>query len=351
MEEVLVKRSELGTSKRNSKAAGNLSAGEVRVQIEKIGLSSNNVSYASAGDFLGYWLHFSYDSEWGVVHVWVFAKLIESQCPDVFLGERIFGFLPMASEAVFKPSDISPLCFTDASEQRSGLHPWYTRLYRCGGDPVFSEENMNAQPLLWALFMTGWMMADELNGKVDTVFVSSASSKTAISLGWALKSLGAESVGITSSTNRSFVEGLDLYDQVVTYDELSNAKHGDRCAYVDIAGNAKVTSDMHVLLGDALVDSVLIGSTHQAPSAEQLPMPGTSPRFFFIPDVAEQKAEAMSFEAYHQAFAAAWSEFSAWSLGWLEFEQAVGAEAVEAGYLRNVNESIAPQTALMFSWS
>ena len=351
MAEVLVNRGDIAESKLSDLASRPLADGEIRTEVGTIGLSSNNVSYASAGDFLGYWAHFSHDDDWGVVPVWGFATVTESLCEDVKVGEQIFGFLPMASEAIFKPANVSALCFTDASDQRANLHPWYTRLYRCDQDPVFDESLVNAQPLLWALFMTGWMMADELEGNVDTVFVSSASSKTAISLGWALKALGIESVGITSASNKSFVDGLELYTRTTTYEDVDISGSGERCAYIDIAGNAKVTSDMHVLLGDKLVDSVLIGSTHRAPASEQLPMPGPGPRFFFIPDVAEQKAESMGFEAYHDSFAMAWREFANWSLDWLDFEHATGEQAIQAGYVKNVNESIAPQKALMFRWS
>lgn len=350
MEQVSVNRSDLASTQIGRSDSPVLQAGEVRVRVEKIGLSSNNISYAATGDALGYWAHFSKDPDWGSVPVWGFAAVTESQHESISVGERIFGFLPMASEAIFSPTNVTEVCFTDASNQRAALHPWYTRLYRCASDPVFSEENLDVQPTMWALFMTGWMMADELNGNVDTVVVSSASSKTALSLGWALKQLGLHSIGLTSKDNRDFVSGLGVYSEVVTYDQIDTMPADYRTAYVDIAGNAKVTSDAHVRLGESLSDSVLIGSTHRAPSAEPLPMPGPAPRFFFIPDVAEQKAQALSFERYHGDFAAAWKEFATWSAGWLEFERGNGAAAIEQGYLANLKGGISPTTAMTFVW-
>ena len=324
--------------------------GEIRVDVERFGLSSNNVSYAATGDMLGYWAHFSNQEDWGVVPVWGFAIVVESNTPDIAEGERIFGYMPMASQAIFRPTNISSLCFTDAVEARAGLHPWYTRLYRCPNDPAFIEDHMEIQQSLWALLMTGWMMAEELKGKVDCVYLSSASSKTAISLAWALKQSNTNTVGITSGANHSFVQSLNLYSEIINYDDITTSDQASHTAYVDLAGNAQVTSDIHVALGDKLVDSVLIGGTHRAPSAESLPMPGPAPRFFFIPDVAEEAATRDGFEHYHQNFAKNWQAFAKWSADWIEITHGVGADAVEEGYHACMNGDVSPNSILSFTW-
>ncbi|MEM7097601.1 MAG: DUF2855 family protein [Pseudomonadota bacterium] len=327
-----------------------LTDGEIRVEVEEFGLSSNNISYAATGDMLGYWAHFSTEDTWGVVPVWGFARVTESKCAQIAPGERIFGYLPMASQHIFKPSDVSALCFSDASPARAQLHPWYTRLYRCEHDPAFDSAQMAIQQSLWALFMTGWMMAQELKSSVDGVLLSSASSKTAISLAWALKQDDIYTVGFTSAGNKAFVESLDIYSQVLTYDNVQVPESISRAAYVDFAGNAQVTSDMHVVLDHRLVDSILIGGTHRAPSAEPLPMPGPAPRFFFIPDVAEAAANKIGFENYHDDFAKHFSDFVTWAAAWIEVDYAGGADAVEAGYAACSNGSVAPNKILSFTW-
>ncbi|MEM1232101.1 MAG: DUF2855 family protein, partial [Pseudomonadota bacterium] len=220
-------------------------------------------------------------------------------------------------------------------------------------DPAFAAEGMDAQQLLWALFMTGWMMAEDLADDLEAVYLSSASSKTALALAWALKHSGRsiKTVGLTSPGNRAFVEGLDVYSTVATYDDPQFDQAPANSAYVDFAGNGALTSQVHVALGDKLKDSVLIGATHRAPAGEPLPMPGPPPRFFFIPDVAETRAEALGFETYHAQFANAWQGFADWASGWLEIESAQGIAAIEAGYQSLITGGVSPRTGLVYQWS
>ncbi len=59
--------------------------------------------------------------------------------------------------------------------------------------------------------------------------LTSASSKTAISQAFQLKSRGkARVVGLTSARNKAFVEGLGYYDQVVTYDDVATSRSRHR---------------------------------------------------------------------------------------------------------------------------
>ncbi len=352
IKEVNVKRDALEQTRQVSLAASPLDDGQIRVEVESIGLSANNISYAATGDMLGYWAHFSHDETWGVLPVWGFGTVTESRSADIAVGERTFGFLPMASEVIFTPGDVTAFSFADQSAQRASMHPWYTRCYRCDADPAFDASRMDVQPILWALFMTGWMMAEQLSGEVERVYISSASSKTALSLAWALQQLGRDIdvVGITSAGNRQFVQARGVYTDLITYDDLNVGGSEGKAAYIDIAGNAAVTSAMHVALGDELIDSVLIGGTHRAPATSPLPMPGPAPRFFFIPDVAEEKSAENGFENYHRDFAEAWQVFAGWAAGWLVFQHGDGIEAIESGYHANLAGGIAPDVAMLYRW-
>ncbi|MEM9620474.1 MAG: DUF2855 family protein [Pseudomonadota bacterium] len=330
-----------------------LENGQVLLAVELFGLSANNISYADVGEMLGYWAYFPAAEGYGCVPVWGFAQVVESRHQDIQVGERVFGYLPMASHLVTTPTAINELCFSDNSAHRTGLHPWYNRYYRCAGDPLYANERSAAQCVLWALFMTGWMMADELVNNVDSVVISSASSKTALSLAWSLKHSGAELqvIGLTSPGNQEFVSGLGIYDNIRTYTELESLAGVGKTAFVDIAGNAAVTSAVHVALGTSLEDSVTIGATHRAPPGEALPMPGPQPRFFFIPDVAEERAAADGFTTYHGHFAKAWSDFAGWTEGWLTFPEGVGPDAIQSGYQKALSGRLTTDTAPVFSWS
>ncbi|MEM9173956.1 MAG: DUF2855 family protein [Myxococcota bacterium] len=350
--DILTARTDPGEIRRTTTPPPALEAGAIRVAVETFGLTANNISYAATGDALGYYAYFPAEEGWGRVPVWGFARVTETRCDGIPEGERIFGYLPLASEWVLRPVDAGPLCFSDATAHRTALHPWYNRYYRCAGDPLFSEDTAEVQPVLWALLMTGWRLAEELAPLVDEVFVSSASSKTALSLAWSLahRDGPARCVGITSEANRAFVESLGVYARVLTYDALASVEAADRVAYVDLAGNAAATSAAHVALGERLVDSVLVGATHRAPSAEPLPMPGPAPRFFFVPNVAEACAAEATLADYHAQFAGVWKPFAGWASGWLSLERGAGADAVEAAYRRVAAGDVPPQNAEVLSW-
>lgn len=352
-EKILVDKTDLESTKRLSVPVGDtLGEGEVLLKVAQFALTTNNVTYAFAGAGLGYWNFYPEPDPWGCVPVWGFATVIESQCPEVAVGEQVFGFLPTASHLVLKPTGVDDVAFFDSSDHRANLFTWYNRYFRCAADPVFQKDSADIQPVLWPLFMTGWMLAEKIGNAADTIYISSASSKTALSLAWSFKQRksNARSIGLTSKGNKSFVEGLGIYDEVQTYDDLQINPALKTAIFVNVAGNGKLCSDIHVALGDRLVQSVALGATHRAPDDGTLPMPGPAPELFFIPTVAEDRAADEGFETSHRKFANAWHAFTPWASGWLELQQARGIEEIEASYRRVLDAKVPPQQAIMCSW-
>ena len=354
LQEILVEKSELTNSKQQEiPDLPSIAAGEIRVEIKRFGLTTNNITYAVFGEMLNYWGYFPTEPGFGIVPVWGFGEVVASRNDTIGVGELIFGFLPMSSHVTLMPDAISDLCFSDAMPHRTGLHAWYNRYFRCGEDPVYSEATRDAQSVLWALFMTGWKLAEQLSAKSDALIISSASSKTAIATAWAMSRFNPDAriIGVTSDPNRAFVERLEVYTRVLAYEEIVFEDSFDQAAYVDVAGNASVTSAVHVALNDRLAQSVTLGTTHRAPPAGDLPMPGPAPRFFFIPTEAEADAASLGFEQAHSKFAMAWREFALWSANWLDLEFGSGIDAIEAGYLATLKGGLSPNSAKVFSWS
>ncbi len=350
---LLVNKSDLGATRLTSEPLPDaLVEGQVLVEVEQFGLTTNNITYAVFGDALAYWSYFPAEEGWGNVPVWGFGKVASSKNADIVVGERLFGYLPMSSHLTLTPSATTPLCFSDASAHRTALHPWYNRYYRCAADPLYSDDNASVQPILWALFMTGWMLAEQVADTVDTVYVTSASSKTALSFAWSMQHLSAKAkvIGITSPGNRAFVEKLGQYAEIQTYDDLHASPETKTAAFVDIAGNAVVRSAAHVMLGDRLSNSITIGATHRSAPDEALPMPGPEPQLFFIPSVAEERAAQEGFETTHQRFATAWGAFAPWAAQWLELDKGTGAAAIDAGYMKAFAGNMPPEQAMVFSW-
>ncbi|MEM6652102.1 MAG: DUF2855 family protein [Pseudomonadota bacterium] len=353
LQEILVKKSELTNSKqREMPGLLSLAAGEVCVEIKRFSLTTNNITYAVFGEMLNYWNYFPTEPGFGIVPVWGFGEVMASRSDTIAVGEILFGFLPMSSHVTLMPDAVSDLCFSDAMPHRTGLHPWYNRYFRCNGDPVYSEATRDAQSVLWALFMTGWKLAEQLSAKSDALILSSASSKTAIATAWAMARFNpdAKIIGVTSETNRAFVESLGVYTNVVSYDRIVFDDSFSQAAYVDVAGNAAVTSAIHVAINERLAHSVTLGSTHRAPPTADLPMPGPAPSFFFIPTEAEADAASLGFEQAHLKFAMAWRDYALWSTSWLDLETGSGIDAIEAGYLATLKGGLPPSSAKVFSW-
>ena len=61
MQELLIDRDNYRNTKIIETKSRPLVDGEVRVAIDKYGLTANNVSYAVSGDMIGYWKYYPVD--------------------------------------------------------------------------------------------------------------------------------------------------------------------------------------------------------------------------------------------------------------------------------------------------
>ena len=258
--------------------------GEVRVRIDRFGYSANNVTYAAAGDTLGYWKFFPTDDpEWGCVPVWGFADVEVSHHPDVREGERLFGYWPSATAFVIRPDRVSDASLRDATPHRAELPPAYNSYRRVA---TREREDEDRFMLLFPLYVTSWALADALAAAdfhgARRVVVVSASSKTAIGLAFALRGR-TRVVALTSPGNVAFVDGLGLYDETVSYDALDALDPDVPTAIVDMSGNADTIGRLHRHLGDAMRQTLDVGLTHwEAPrrSDDRIKERST---FFFAP--------------------------------------------------------------------
>ena len=121
----LVDRDDYRTTRVAEFAPAPLDEGEVRLRVDAFGFTANNITYAAAGDMIGYWTFFPApdtgdDVNWGRVPVWGFADVVESRCDGVSEGERLFGYLPMSTELVILPTHVSTGSLTDGAAHRVG---------------------------------------------------------------------------------------------------------------------------------------------------------------------------------------------------------------------------------------
>ncbi|MGB3733497.1 MAG: DUF2855 family protein, partial [Ilumatobacter sp.] len=101
-----VHRTEIGRTRLvRDDADGAVEDGQVRLGIDRVAITANNITYAVFGDMLGYWDFFpTGDDEWGRVPAMGWATVVESRSDAIAVGGRYYGWYPMASHAVFTPA-------------------------------------------------------------------------------------------------------------------------------------------------------------------------------------------------------------------------------------------------------
>lgn len=310
-----------------------LKDGEVRLAIRRFALTSNNITYAAFGDVMGYWKFFSGTDGTGRLPVWGFAEVAETRVDDLPVGERIYGYFPAASELVVQPERISEGAFVDASAHRQDLPAAYNRYMRVAGDPGYDEaleaEQMVLQPLFITSFLLDLFLRDTGFFETDGLSLTSASSKTAISLAWLLardKPAGLQVEALTSPGNVGFVKSLNLYDAVVPYPEIENLPVEPPRLIIDFAGSADLNTALHTRLAETLRGNIRIGGAHWDDSIPARDLPGPRPEFFFAPDHVKARLEDWGPKEFARRYGDAWLGFAKASGEYFSYDSRSGSK-------------------------
>jgi hypothetical protein len=350
MTDFLVKRDDLHQCRLVESAPSEPGPGQALLKVETFGLTANNVTYAVFGEAMSYWDFFPCEDGWGRVPMWGFATVELSEVEGLEVGTRLFGYLPPSSYLLVTPVAAHDGSFVDGSPHRAALPSVYHRYLATDADPFYRADTEAMQMLLRPLFFTSFMIDDQLADDGLTakgpIVCSSASSKTALAAAHPLsRRPEARLIGLTSARNREFVEGLGIYQQVVSYEEIETLERG-AATFVDFAGDAEVRHAVHSHYGDELLASVAVGMTHweaMTPSAAELP--GPTPSFFFAPDRIVKRGQDWGRDALEQRVVEAWHPFCEWSAGWLETIPGEGFEGVLDAYLDVLDGGVPPDKA------
>ncbi|MFW2380167.1 MAG: DUF2855 family protein, partial [Acidimicrobiales bacterium] len=313
---VEVRKAELHDARVTTQERSPLSAGQARLAVDSFGITANNITYAVFGDMMSYWNFFPAPSgdDFGIVPVWGFATVAETAIDGLEQGERIYGYFPMGDELVVQPERMTPASFTDATVHRAELPVIYNNYTRCAGDPSYDPRAEDAQMLLQPLFFTSFLIDDFLADAdffgATQVIATSASSKTGFGTAHLLHQReGISVIGLTSESNRRFVEELGCYHSVFSYDEIGSLPGGP-AVLIDFAGNQNVVRAVHEHYGDDLEHSAVIGGTHwDADRLEPAPMPGPSQEFFFAPTRVQVRAKDWGMAELQTRLAEKWAGF------------------------------------------
>ncbi len=334
-----------------------LAEGQIRLVVERFAFTSNNISYAVAGDMLDYWGFFPAEAPWGRIPAIGLGSVVESANPGIAVGGRYFGFFPMGSELVIDAQPRGARGFRDIGHHRANHATTYTDFNDISADPNFDFDHLDEYLLLWGMFMTSFLVDDQLSDRgfegATSVIVTSASSKTSISLASCLAARdGIAAVGLTSARNREFVESLGLYDQVVTYDEVDQLDAGVTSGVVDMAGNAKVRAAIHQHFADNLAFSTSVGATHWEEGAgDSDPLPGPTPEFFFAPGQVAKRVEDWGADELQSRIDQAYRSMLEDSGHWLTVEHRLGPDGIEATYRDLLEGRADPSSGFICSMS
>ncbi|KAE8378557.1 hypothetical protein BDV26DRAFT_280962 [Aspergillus bertholletiae] len=201
-------------------ATRQLPPSSVRVRPLLLTLSSNNLSYARAGDFLRWWHTYPVPSEapapyndqsaWGIVPAWGYARVLDSTT-DIAPGSTLWGFWPtsgLPTELTLIPGEPRGHWF-EVSEHRKDLMTYYNRYEVVSED---DRDTMAWTTAIRAIWAAGYLLSEYVfSPKGTTTPVHPAGA--AAGLSWTtedadLSSAVVVNLAASTKTARSFTYNL-----------------------------------------------------------------------------------------------------------------------------------------------
>lgn len=333
---------------------------QIEVAITSYAMTANNITYAALGkpmglfgNHQGYWDFFSAADGTGHLPVWGFATVTASNAPDIAIGDEFYGYYPMASRAVLTVGKSGPGGFTDATAHRTTLPPIYNHYQRVTALGEYRTEHRDLWPIFRPLFLTGWLIADQLEDESDygaqQILVASASSKTAIGLGFVQGQRGpqAAAIGLTSAANVADLARRRIYAAVMAYDDIALLDPDVPSVLVDMAGNGAVTAAVHQHFGDALKASIIVGKSHWDAAPGAAALPGPQRQGFFAPARSQKRIADWGAAAFQQRIADAWLAFMAVAPTLTTPDHRSGSAAALGAYQEMLGGSADPAKGLL----
>ena len=330
--------------------------GQVLLRVGHFALTANTITYGTASRSLGYWNFFPAQREgFGRIPAWGFADVIASALPEIAVGTRVYGYVPMSTHLMVQPGKLGRDGLSDMAAHRQPMAPIYNRYGFTAADPAYARDLEAQIAVFRPLFTTSFLLADFFREHAmfgaRQLLMSSASSKTAIGLAAEMsrdKPSGLSLVGLTSARNIGFVQGLGLYDRVLAYDDLASLP-GEPAAYVDFSGNGDLLMRLHTQFGQTMCHTAQVGLTDWQNAQLKIPgLPGPKPAFFFAPAYAQQRIADWGMAGFQARLGEAWGAFMA-TTGWLKVRALSGPEAVRARYVSALSGTFDPSEGEMLS--
>ncbi|MFK7904806.1 MAG: DUF2855 family protein [Chitinophagales bacterium] len=350
MPHLLIHKTKLNKIQQSPDSKPELQEGEILFKVEKYALTSNNITYAVCGFSVKYWNFFpSTEEDLGIIPVWGFAEVVESKHSGIAVGERCYGYFPMADYLKISVGKMSEFGFSDVVEHRRALSPIYNYYSRLAADPSFDETLADYIPIIKPLFATSFLIYHFLKESnffdSEQIVLTSASSKTALALASMLKQNqaadGKKIIGLTSTRNIDFVKSTGYYDSVMNYEESTSSLAHTSTAIVDFAGNTTLLQSLNDVLGDDLKNITLVGLTDWQSSKSFKEVPKSA--FFFAPTHIQNKYKEWGAEKTNYLLNKALMGFVKDIQPMLELEYVTDRDALAALYLEMLGGKVNPK--------
>ncbi len=316
-----------------------LAEGEVLVKIDRFAYTANNITYAVAGDMIGYWQFFpptedKDTEEWGVIPVWGFADVVSSNHDAIPVGDRFYGYFPPATHTVMRPVKVGPSQFLDGSAHRRALPAGYNLYRRLSGEPGYDKKYDNARMVFYPLHLTAFCIVDSLQEHdwygASQVVVLSASSKTSLGLAVGIHDLddGPQAIGMTSTKNLDTTNELGVYDQLVSYDQWDSIDMSQPTVIVDMSGNIELVNQLAEKLEGKLAYLIQVGMTHWDKAGQKVNVEKSKKEFFFAPGHMQMRIKQWGPEEFNKKTLAYYMNSSSKISQWMSYKTIEGLEGL-----------------------
>ncbi|KAI8821353.1 uncharacterized protein EV422DRAFT_527846 [Fimicolochytrium jonesii] len=354
-QELWVARDNIDQTKLATVKLGPIKEDEVLCRIDSFGLSANNVTYAVLGQSYRYFDFFpTSDAKYANVPIWGMATVTDSNSSAVKVGERVYGYFPIAQHHVLKvkaaANGSKEGWFYVPREHLPEDRKVYNQYFRASADPFYDPRHEGEMLLFRPLFWTSFFLADYLKENkyygAKTVIISSASSKTAFCFAFLAQASGIRTIGLTSPSSVPFVKSLGYYDSIYTYDQISSIPKDSTVLYVDVSGSKALATDVFNHIGASNIRrSVSVGMSNAQEAKGTFP---GETEIFFAPTWIKKRQDELR-DQLPRLQAKAWKEAMDRVDNWVKLSNGHGPASVEKLWKTMVNGRTAPDVGYVMS--
>jgi len=282
----------------------------------------------------------------------------------VKIGQRLYGYLAMSRYLILQ---LDPQTNRYHVNIALGDFPKDRRPYKqlniCENDPMYRLDREDETMLYRPLFWTAYWFEDYLNEHkyrgARNILVSSASSKTAFALAYNIGvrkkhsrgSLDVNVVGLTSASNAPFTRGLNLYDSVLTYEDIPTLGSTGSWIYVDVSSSPSLMAKIEHQLAPIL--TITLGST--TPNEQNAKLLWNSYQKtanhegFFMPEWLAIRVKQLTISQITSMQSAAWNGLMENCTSWVSMDKSSGGRAVLEAYKKTLGGHIGPDKGQVFT--